>query len=76
MYAERSTFRFEHIDAESLNTKRAFAMLQPEVLVSLPLRMLCSQMVGTAYTAGCWITGSYWCIASPVVLIGCQIPKK
>lgn len=51
-------------------------MLQPVVLVSLPLRMLCSQMVGTAYTVGCWITGSYWCIGSPVVLIGCQIPKK
>lgn len=28
---------------ESLNTKRAFAMLQPVVPVSLPLRMLCSQ---------------------------------
>lgn len=34
------------------------------------------KMVGTAYTVGCWTTGSYCCIGSPVVLIGCQIPKK
>lgn len=64
------------MDAESLNAKRAFAMLQPVVLVSLPLGVLCSQMVGTAYTVGCWITGSYCCTGSPAALIGCQIPKK
>lgn len=53
IYAQRNTeysvFRFPHTDAESWNTRPPFAVLQPTVLASLPLRVLYSQMLHTFY---------------------------